>query len=175
MSRRALLILVLTSFAVPAATAEEERVRRALALVEIERARSVAATPKKIDPPTPPAAECHTDYNEALAEAVRKSAPLVCWVGIKCVEKPELSARLKECVHCHLADWNGDKGPFLVIRTLSGDFYRVRSFDYDAIRDVIPVKKKAAAPPQVSPYYVYSPAPAVISYPQSASPAYCRT
>lgn len=174
MSRRALLILVLTSCTVSAA-AEEDRARRALALVEIERARSVATTPKKIDPPSSPVAECHTDYNEALAEAVRKSAPLVCWVGIKCVEKPELRARLKDCVHCHLADWNGDKGPFLVIRTPSGDFYRVRSFDYDAVRDVIPVKKKAAAPPQASPYYVYLPTPAATSYPQSASPAYCRT
>lgn len=152
---------------------DDGRARKARALLEVERARS-SCKDRGVATPTPPAS-CHKDFDAALREAEETGKALVCWVGDVCTDHPILRASLSDCVHCHVADWKGDKGPYLVIRTPAGAWYRVREFREASVRSVIPGKTRPpeSSPPAASPYFVVR--PQVASYQMTSAWSACGT
>ena len=150
--------IVMATLVTPAlVAATEDRDRAARAALEVERGRIAASRARKA--PAHAAPPCHDSYDAALEEAKSSARAAVFWVGVRCTDRPELREALSDCVHCHLDDWGGDQGPYLVIRTAAGDWYRVRDFKESSVREVVPRKTRApaASPPAPSPYFVVAP------------------
>lgn len=75
------------------------------------------------------AASCFRDLALAQTEAEKSKKKLVLWVGMKCEDYPTLRAELSDCVHCHVARYNDDETPRLVITANDGKQYRVERPD----------------------------------------------
>lgn len=104
----------------------------AAAALALARARATAEVTK-----AKPKHECLTDLSTAMAKARKEAKALVCWVGMQCTDLPEVRAVApdKDAVHCHLSDWQGDRGKYLVVKPKgSDDWYRIRKPTADELK-----------------------------------------
>ncbi len=84
----------------------EAQARATLALAKAKRDRE--------------ATSCFTDLASAKLESRRTRKPLVLWVGVTCAEHGELRRDLKDAIHCHVREHDGDRSPRIVIEAGDG-------------------------------------------------------
>ncbi len=64
---------------------------------------------------------CLSDLGEAIALANKTGRPLFVWVGMTCVEQPEIRAAFKDAVHAHADRLNGIAEPRLLVRPVGAN------------------------------------------------------
>lgn len=128
--RNAVLALLVVAGGAWADTPEQAKAKSAAALA-LAKAKRERETKAKAD-----VLPYHTDYAAALKEAERSGKHLVLWVGMTCEERPALRKELAGAVHCHLATFDGDRTPRVVIR--GGD-----GINYAWLRSAIDVRTAA--------------------------------
>jgi hypothetical protein len=96
----------------------EATARAALALAKAKRERE--------------STNCFGDYEAAVTAAKRADKHLVLWVGMKCIDQPQLRRELADAIHCHLPSQHGDRTPRVVIEGVDGIEWFVRSEKIDS-------------------------------------------
>jgi hypothetical protein len=107
-----ILILAAASLAYGESPAENES-RAALALAKAQRERQSINVSASAD-------KCFE--NQADAERVAKALnrPVIYWVGMCCVDSPEVRKQLPDVVHCHLKELNGSSMARVVFTSSDG-------------------------------------------------------
>lgn len=71
-------------------------------------------------------------YYDALKEAEQAKKPLIVWVGIAAIEKPQLYESLCKDAHCvRLPDYFGSKEPRVIYQGADGLMYSFSSLELD--------------------------------------------
>lgn len=163
-------IVSLFSFSAhPTTAAPKDDAAAALALAK-SKAQRTQPTAKREAIPVP-AVKCFTDLAAAQAEAKRTGKPLVVWVAMVCSDCPEVCEKLRDCVSCHQASFNGSATPRLCVPTDGGNWCFPKSqlgtvYDASSVRAIlgkpIPSEQRRVIQPLQSSYRIddYCPASA---------------